>query len=563
MSYISHQDYKNLMSKFQAEADKSILKEDLDPVGQEDSDIDNDGDTDKTDKYLLKRRQAIGKAIGKGRMMKEDEVEEYGYADNYPGSWGYREGKEEDDDLDTLVDLISRYTKDDPEKLAGLDPQAWPDDVATNMARDKDYQAYKQKHHKEGLNPAPMQATGPTIDMTEEKLNVQSPEEVAKFVASKHPELALKLGAEKESEALKHAYQEILKASGEVVARNLINGLSNEDWPSDYLQALKGMLGKKEEGLNPAPMQATGQSIEEDHMDRPFKLPKRTDTSKLDYDPDASRFEPDYMKTPGEDDDDDDIISATDDFDDLDLGDEIPMHFKKAVAKDKARYPFLRENTTANPPYGFDVLSPDERKQLKEYIESIKTIKKEIARLAAKAGKKVKTEGGDMTGLTMTPSVTSERVSHEDIEKIESRIPEKLYVASEKVIKHLKKAGLTPGEIKMYLNHEIEELVKREKEAQYDIAETVSIVPENADSRPEETDKKKVIAANLKKGDIMAGTGEKVLNVWPGARTMSGRLDMSKVTVELEGTKKDGTKTTRVGLWGKNTLVGIHRSTEG
>jgi hypothetical protein len=35
----------------------------LDPVGREDKDIDNDGDHDKTDKYLLKRRKAIGKAI--------------------------------------------------------------------------------------------------------------------------------------------------------------------------------------------------------------------------------------------------------------------------------------------------------------------------------------------------------------------------------------------------------------------------------------------------------------------------------------------------------------------
>ena len=35
----------------------------LDPVGKEDKDIDNDGDHDKTDKYLLKRRKTIGKAI--------------------------------------------------------------------------------------------------------------------------------------------------------------------------------------------------------------------------------------------------------------------------------------------------------------------------------------------------------------------------------------------------------------------------------------------------------------------------------------------------------------------
>ena len=41
--------------------------ESMDPVGKEDKDIDNDGDHDSTDKYLLKRRKAIGKAIAKKR----------------------------------------------------------------------------------------------------------------------------------------------------------------------------------------------------------------------------------------------------------------------------------------------------------------------------------------------------------------------------------------------------------------------------------------------------------------------------------------------------------------
>ena len=40
-------------------------KKKLDPVGKEDDDIDNDGDSDSTDKYLKKRRKAIGKAMGK------------------------------------------------------------------------------------------------------------------------------------------------------------------------------------------------------------------------------------------------------------------------------------------------------------------------------------------------------------------------------------------------------------------------------------------------------------------------------------------------------------------
>ena len=39
--------------------------EKMDPVGKEDSDIDNDGDVDSSDKYLKKRRKAIGKAMKK------------------------------------------------------------------------------------------------------------------------------------------------------------------------------------------------------------------------------------------------------------------------------------------------------------------------------------------------------------------------------------------------------------------------------------------------------------------------------------------------------------------
>ena len=43
-------------------------KEALDPVGQEDGDIDNDGDTDKSDKYLGNRRKVVGKAISKKKV---------------------------------------------------------------------------------------------------------------------------------------------------------------------------------------------------------------------------------------------------------------------------------------------------------------------------------------------------------------------------------------------------------------------------------------------------------------------------------------------------------------
>jgi hypothetical protein len=43
----------------------SMSSEALDPVGKEDGDVNNDGKKDKTDKYLMNRRKAIGKAIKK------------------------------------------------------------------------------------------------------------------------------------------------------------------------------------------------------------------------------------------------------------------------------------------------------------------------------------------------------------------------------------------------------------------------------------------------------------------------------------------------------------------
>ena len=48
-----------------AAAGKKMSEAALDPVGKEDKDIDNDGDSDKTDVYLSKRRKAIGSAIRK------------------------------------------------------------------------------------------------------------------------------------------------------------------------------------------------------------------------------------------------------------------------------------------------------------------------------------------------------------------------------------------------------------------------------------------------------------------------------------------------------------------
>ena len=53
-------------NKAGAIATSKAMSEKLDPIGQEDADIDNDGDTDKTDKYLINRRKAIAKNLKEG-----------------------------------------------------------------------------------------------------------------------------------------------------------------------------------------------------------------------------------------------------------------------------------------------------------------------------------------------------------------------------------------------------------------------------------------------------------------------------------------------------------------
>ena len=53
--------------------EETQVTEKLDPVGQEDGDIDNDGDKDSSDKYLAKRRKAIGKALASTKKAKVSE----------------------------------------------------------------------------------------------------------------------------------------------------------------------------------------------------------------------------------------------------------------------------------------------------------------------------------------------------------------------------------------------------------------------------------------------------------------------------------------------------------
>ena len=55
----------------------------IDPVGKEDGDVNNDGKKDSSDKYLMKRRKAIGKAIGMKKEERSDWRTEMGLDEKY------------------------------------------------------------------------------------------------------------------------------------------------------------------------------------------------------------------------------------------------------------------------------------------------------------------------------------------------------------------------------------------------------------------------------------------------------------------------------------------------
>jgi hypothetical protein len=74
MDYLTNY-YKNLSEQLEAQVkflEEKVKAKKLDPVGQEDKDINNDGKVNKTDKYLANRREEIAKAMKKKKIVKEE-----------------------------------------------------------------------------------------------------------------------------------------------------------------------------------------------------------------------------------------------------------------------------------------------------------------------------------------------------------------------------------------------------------------------------------------------------------------------------------------------------------
>ena len=131
--------------------------EGLDPVGKEDGDVNNDGKKDKTDKYLMNRRKAIGSAI-KNKMsnMKKEETE----AAEYIETVAKVKEAERQNDIKRWVQKESRSSN-------------WRNDLSEVMTDDIDSKPIKEKNvkNKIKINPKLGEAVeeigGTVVEMVE------------------------------------------------------------------------------------------------------------------------------------------------------------------------------------------------------------------------------------------------------------------------------------------------------------------------------------------------------------------------------------------------------------
>lgn len=604
MSYISHVDYKKMMAGFKKGASKKMLKESLDPVGKEDGDINNDGKVDKTDKYLTKRRQAVGQAIGKGKAMGESHPgndqwhEEFQTAISAMGLAGEAEarvmkaldhtdpmaqygsmqapeaarefvndlGIVSDDDYDDY-DADYEEPRDDFDMAGGdfNDGEFWEAEVKKlqeiagvgpqDDGPEDDNEEEREKRRKKAEMDDEEAENAEREEVDEEAhadgSHMRDPDTVAKVVAEKHSaelkplydtyqtayeqyiqdirsnkpnqqEISKaynKLVKEFQNNAINWAGHEMLEAGMKrVQVSNLLSGYGYfEDWLSDYITAigkeLKGVSGKEKamyadtdpniadpinEGAGYEDPYTLAKAVAQAHPElQRFALEDRKMFHKA-----AFKYANEMMTADGisrvaignlisgaadEDWPSDYITALGKELDGMEEG----LHMPPLQATGQTI--IANEDQTS---LGMSVLSPDERKQLAEYINSYKTIKKEIAGLLSKAGKNPKIMegtrqedegvpaerpahyneptkhnssnlGGNRTGLVMTKAEM-----WEGEESIEKALGEKLHSTFNKVtqmaIKQIVADGFDPSKAVSFLKMEIEEKAKEATMAQYD-----------------------------------------------------------------------------------------------
>jgi hypothetical protein len=592
-----------------------MLKESLDPVGKEDGDIDNDGDTDKTDKYLANRRKAVGKAIGTGRAMKESHpgndqwyeefqaaisgmglageaearvmkaldhtdpmtqygtmpaaqaaaefVDDLGIVANDYDDYDYEPDTDADyeeprDDFDMAGDFNDgEFWENEIKKLQEIAGVRSHDDGPEDEDSEEEREAGRKKREMDDEEAENAEREEVDEEAHADGSHMRDPDTVAKVVAEKHgaelrplydkyqasyeqyiQDIRAKKPNQQElskahnaivkafqNEAISWAGHEMLEAGmNKVQVRNLLSGYGSfEDWLSDYITAigkeLKGVSGKEKamyadtdpnladpikEGSTYEDPYALAKAVAQAHPElQRFALEDRKMFHKA-----AFKYANEMMVADGvskvaitnliggyaDEDWPSDYISA--------LGKELDgmeegLHMPPLQATGQT---IMANEEQA--PFGMSVLSPDERKQLKEFIESYKTIKKEIASLLEKAGKNpkimegfnIKKEedeevpaerpahyneptktpkhnpsnlGGNRTGLVMTKAEM-----WEGEESVEKAIGEKLHSTFNKVtqmaIKQIVADGFDPSEAVNFLKMEIEKKAKEATLGQYD-----------------------------------------------------------------------------------------------
>ena len=130
-------DLQDLMRAFQEVTEKRKL----DPVGKEDGDIDNDGDTDSSDAYLKNRRKKVGQAMDKeesyGKTKKESTAA-YGASQQKIADKKKKDAMSSSDKskLGKLADLMKKEGKEECPKCEGKGCSHC-DDKGYHMKEDK------------------------------------------------------------------------------------------------------------------------------------------------------------------------------------------------------------------------------------------------------------------------------------------------------------------------------------------------------------------------------------------------------------------------------------------
>ena len=179
----------------------------LDPVGKEDRDIDNDGDHDKTDKYLLNRRKVRGKAIGTqkeefiGEVKKQkkntNKVQETDVNNYKSGAIQMFPDLKEQSPSMTGVSIPKTEVDKAKASTSPVDPNKRKQDQINDRVRQQEIQILQRKMNAlrsapRGSDPSITASYEPEGDSLDEKITAKTDMGTAikDFYASKSPQLA-------------------------------------------------------------------------------------------------------------------------------------------------------------------------------------------------------------------------------------------------------------------------------------------------------------------------------------------------------------------------------------